>query len=631
MDFFALNLLNGIAFGAILFLIATGLTLTLGVMGIFNLAHGALYMVGGLVGWTIAIHQGWNFWLAVLAGAIAGGLLGLIMERGFFRYLQGMFNEQVLLTFGLLYILTNLCLWIWGAVPKASFTAPFLSGSFPIMGHMYPFSRIATIFIGIIIAIGLWWLIDKTRAGAVVRAGMDDKEMTTGLGINVGLVSTAVFTLGALLAGAAGVLGAHLFGVSLNLGLSVLLYSVIVVVIGGMGSIQGALLGSMVIGIADSFIKGLNPDLGYFSMYLIMIIILLVKPAGLLGRKQTQAIQPTSGKQIIRLTSLKYTGQSPWGQIIRFAPYIAGGIIFIILPPFLPTCIQSTLTKVIIFAIFAMSLDIIMGYTGLPSLGHAAFFGVAGYTVSILLVVHGIENFWLIALLGILMATLAAAIFGIIALRVSGIYFVLVTFALGMLLFSMALKWFWLTRGSDGLAVTAYPDLGLPWLTWNYTSFYFFVFLAFVICFFLMCRLVNSPFGQALQGIRENEPRMRSLGYNTWLYKYIAFIIAGFFAGVAGVLFPYYAKVMTPYSVDVTTSILAVLICIIGGLGTLWGSVVGAVVIILGEYFFSIFSPERWPLVLGAVFVITVMFLRGGIAPHLLKLWKRVSYGSAKG
>ena len=333
----------------------------------------------------------------------------------------------------------------------------------------------------------------------------------------------------------------------------------------------------------------------------------------------------------MRTTDLKHVRRLSLEQLIRFAPYIAAGLVFILLPLFIPTYLNSLITKILIFAIFAMSLDIIMGYTGLPSLGHAAFFGVAGYTVSILLVLHGVKDFWLIALLGILMAVIAAAILGLIALRVSGIYFLLVTFALGMLLFSMALKWFWLTRGTEGIPIVSYPDLGLPWLTWNYTTFYYFVFAFFIICFFLMYRLVKSPFGHALQGIRENEPRMRAMGYNTWLYKYIAFIIAGLFAGVAGVLFPYYARVMMPYSVGVNTSTLVMLICIIGGLGTLWGPVVGAVVVILIEYFSSIYIPARWPLVLGGVFVITVMFLRGGIAPHLLKLWKKVPYGSAKG
>jgi branched-chain amino acid transport system permease protein len=333
----------------------------------------------------------------------------------------------------------------------------------------------------------------------------------------------------------------------------------------------------------------------------------------------------------MRTINLKHIRQSPREKLIRYSPYIIAGIIFIILPPLFPTYIHSLLTKILIFAIFAMSLDIIMGYIGLPSLGHAAFFGVAGYTVSILLVMHGIENFWLIALLGILMAVLAAAILGIIALRVSGLYFLLVTFAIGMLIYSMALKWAWLTRGYEGIIVTAYPDLGFSWFTWNTTNYYYFVFIFFVICFLLMRRLVNSPFGHALQGIRENEPRMRALGYNTWLYKYIAFIIAGLFAGAAGALFPYYSKVMVPQAVGVTASTLVILMCIVGGVGTLWGPVIGAVVIILAEYFSSIYVPMRWPLVLGGVFVITVMFVRGGIAPHLQNLWNRVFYGSTKG
>ncbi|MBA7671539.1 hypothetical protein ES703_79698 [subsurface metagenome] len=200
-----------------------------------------------------------------------------------------------------------------------------------------------------------------------------------------------------------------------------------------------------------------------------------------------------------------------------------------------------------------------------------------------------------------------------------------------MLLVSIASKWYSMTNGTDGLAGLSRPDLGLSWLTWNSTNFYYFVFLFFVICFFLIRRVVNSPFGHALQGIRESEPRMRVLGYNTWLYKYIAFIFGGLFAGVAGVLFAYHNGIMAPFHLGVTVSTLAMLICIIGGLGTLWGPVIGALVIILVEYFSSIYIPERWPLILGGVFVIAVMFLRGGIAVHLSRLWKKVSYGSATG
>jgi len=289
------------------------------------------------------------------------------------------------------------------------------------------------------------------------------------------------------------------------------------------------------------------------------------------------------------------------------------------------------MTKVLIFALFAMSLDIIMGYTGLLSLGHAAYFGVGGYTVGILITKGGIDSFWIIAPCAILIAAITAAILGIIALRASGIYFLLVTFALSMLLNSIAIKWYSLTQGTDGFPGLLRPDLGLPWLHWSTTSFYFFVLLACIICFYLMYRFTKSPFGRALQGIREAEPRMRALGYNTWLYKYIAFIVAGAFAGIAGMFFAYHNGYVSPVNLGILYSGLVMLICIIGGLGTLWGPIIGALVIILVEYFSSIYVPERWPLILGGVFVLSVIFLRGGIGPHLFRIWKRVSYGSTKG
>jgi len=313
----------------------------------------------------------------------------------------------------------------------------------------------------------------------------------------------------------------------------------------------------------------------------------------------------------------------------RLGPYAIGGIIFVFIPFFLPMYVKSIMTKVLIFAVFAMSLDIIMGYTGLLSLGHAAFFGVGGYTVAILIKRLDISSFWVVAPVSIVMAAICAAILGIIALRVSGIYFLLVTFALSMLLVSLASKWKWI-NGTDGLAGIMRPDLGLSWFTWSSTSFYYFVFLLFVLFYYLMHRVVNSPFGCALKGIRESEHRMRALGYNTWLYKYLAFIIGGLFAGAAGVLFAYHSGVIHPRHLGISGSTLAMLICIIGGLGTLWGPIVGSLVVVLVEYFSSIIVPERWPMILGAVFVIGVMFLKGGIAPHLTRFWKKILYGSTK-
>ncbi len=285
MDIIVQNLLDGISFGTILFLLASGLSISLGLMGILNLAHGAIYMVGGYIGWLLAVRTGLNFWLAVLIAGLATGLLGLILERGFLRYLYKKRNEQVLLTFGLIYILTNASIWIWGAEPRAPFTAPLLSGSFRFLGWQYPTARITIIFIGLILVFGLWWMQEKTRLGAIVRAGMEDKETVTGLGINLGLVSSIVFFLASFLAGFAGVIGAQLLGVYPDLSLDVLLLALVVVVIGGMGNVYGTLLGSMIIGLIHSFGIALFPELAMFTIYLVMIIILLARPTGLLGRK----------------------------------------------------------------------------------------------------------------------------------------------------------------------------------------------------------------------------------------------------------------------------------------------------------------------------------------------------------
>lgn len=236
----------------------------------------------------------------------------------------------------------------------------------------------------------------------------------------------------------------------------------------------------------------------------------------------------------------------------------------------------------------------------------------------------GIRSLWLGGAAGILMATLVAAIFGFVALRASGVYFLLVTLVLGELVFSAAWKWKSITGGSDGLSPIGYPDLGLSWFTWSTTSFYYFVLLAFVICFFLIYQIIRSPFGYALRGIQESESRMRCLGYDTWTYKYIAFILAGLFAGVAGVLYAYFNKIVVPSDSGVDTSAIAMIMVILGGAGTLGGPLIGAMLVILLGHFASIFIPERWPLVVGAAFIISVMYARGGISTYLMKFWKSV-------
>ncbi|MBW2609477.1 MAG: branched-chain amino acid ABC transporter permease [Deltaproteobacteria bacterium] len=332
----------------------------------------------------------------------------------------------------------------------------------------------------------------------------------------------------------------------------------------------------------------------------------------------------------IALEPIKRSSQE---QLVRLLPYIFGLLLFTMFPLLVPTYLQTMITKVFVFAIFAMSLNLIWGYTGLTSLGHAAYFGIGGYVYAILVTRYGIESFWVSGPLSILATGLVAAAFGIVALRVTGVYFLLVTLALGRLVYYVAVKWRSMTQGSDGIIGIALPNLGLPGFTWNATYFCFFVLFVLIICYILLYLIVKSPFGYALQGVRDQEPRMRCLGYNTWLYKYIAFIIAGIFAGIAGMLFSQYLGVFHPDHTGVAMSTVVLLMVIIGGTRMFFGPIIGAIVIVLLEYFASLYMPARWPMLLGAVFVIAVMFLRGGIGIHLVRLWEKVinGYGSVKG
>ncbi len=315
------------------------------------------------------------------------------------------------------------------------------------------------------------------------------------------------------------------------------------------------------------------------------------------------------------------------GQLVRLSPFIVAGVILVILPAFLPVYVQTIWTKFLIFAIFATSFDLIYGHAGLLSLGHASFFGAGGYVVGLLLLHYEISSFWIGLPLGILVASAIAVVFGFISLRVSGMYFMLVTFALGQLLYSVAWNWLWLNSpGMQGIAGIARPDLGIPSFRWTPVAFYYFVLIIFVLCFYLVYRIMNSPFGYSLRGIRESQVRMESLGYNTWLHKYIVFIATGAFAGIAGVLFAYFNRLISPVHLAVGTSFLPMCMVIIGGTGTLLGPVIGAMVIVFVEYFSSLFTPERWPLILGGLFVAVIMYSRGGIIVYLSRVWKRIGY-----
>ena len=281
--------------------------------------------------------------------------------------------------------------------------------------------------------------------------------------------------------------------------------------------------------------------------------------------------------------------------------------------PFAGSYLIILLTHALIFAILAMSVDLLLGYTGLPSLGQAAYLGIGAYLTAILATQFqfGLDGtFWIVVLLGMLMGAATAAFFGLFAIRATGVYFLMITLALGMCVWGLAYRWNSVTGGDNGIVLPPRPKFGID-LSDDLTYFYL-VFAFFVVALLALSAIVRSPFGRSLVGIRENELRMRILGYNTWLHKYIAFVIAGAFGGIAGVLWAHSHGLVSPEDVILATSVDALLMVVLGGPGTLVGGAIGAsVVVFLREYLSTLVS--WWQYVLGIVYVLTILYLPGGL------------------
>jgi branched-chain amino acid transport system permease protein len=299
-------------------------------------------------------------------------------------------------------------------------------------------------------------------------------------------------------------------------------------------------------------------------------------------------------------------------------------IFLIMFPRFVSSYGLVLLTEVFIYAIFAMSLNLLLGYAGLPSLGHSAFFGVGGYTIAILVTKGGIGNFGLCLAVALLAAMILSLVFGFLAIRTSGIFFLMLTFALAQFVWAVIWSWRSLTSGDDGLPGIVRPNIGLHISMQSDINFYYFIVFFFALSMFLLYRICHSPFGYVLQGIRESETRMRVLGYDTWKYKYVGFILAGVFGGLAGVLKAYQDGFVGPLYASVFTSGMALLMCLTGGTRIFIGPAIGAAVIWMIRGIVSSYT-ENWSLVLGIIFIIVVMFARQGIAGYLLQLRKVIS------
>jgi branched-chain amino acid transport system permease protein len=304
---------------------------------------------------------------------------------------------------------------------------------------------------------------------------------------------------------------------------------------------------------------------------------------------------------------------------------VAALVAVALIVPHTNSFIMLLATRALAFSILAMSVDLLLGFTGLASLGQAAYLGIGAYLTAILATRYQIglgDDFWLVVALAMLGGAALAAFFGLLAIRASGVYFLMITLALGQCVWGLAYRWNSLTGGDNGINLSQRPKFfGIDFA--HEVTFFYLVFALFAASLLVMFTLVRSPFGRSLVGIRERELRMKILGYNTWLHKYLVFVIAGAFGGLAGVLWAHTAGIVSTDDVVLTTSVDALLMVVLGGAGTLVGGVIGAgVVFFVREYLSTLV--HWWQYVLGGIYVLVILYLPGGLMsiPLRIRQWR---------
>ncbi|MFD1342561.1 ABC transporter permease [Litorisediminicola beolgyonensis] len=605
MEFFIAQILTGLANASSLFLVACGLSLIFGVTRIVNFAHGSLYMLGAYIGYSLmqVLPGSIGFWGAILLAAVAVGLIGVAIEMLVLRPVYSAPELfQLVATFGVILVVQDLALIIWGPEDLLGPRAPGLRGVFRIMGEPIPKYDIVLLVITPFIALGLWYLITRTRFGVLVRAATQDREMVGALGVNQAWLFTGVFALGSALAGLGGALQLPKGGADLLMDFTILTPVFVVVVIGGMGSLPGAYLAAVIISVLNVFGVTYLPQSTLVLMFLVMIVVLMIRPYGLFGREEVagehgqvgepeRPIKPASG---------------------RVRAIVAAGLaVLAALPLYGSSFSQVLVTDILVFCLFAASLHFLLGIGGLVSFGHAAYYGGGAY-VAALLVTHAEAPMELAFLLAPLGAGLAALAIGWVCLRLTGVYFAMLTLAFAQLIWSLVYQWGDVTGGDDGL-VNIWPA---DWL--NDTTVYFYLALALSVGGIIALRHVaHSPFGYALRAARDSQRQAEAMGIDTQKVRLLAFGFAGFMGGLAGALFVFSKGSVFPNELEIAKSFDALIVVFLGGVKTLSGGVVGA------GFFKSVEEVllrfEYWRLVMGLLIIFVVIVAPEGIVGSLRK------------
>lgn len=610
ISFLTVQVLSALRQAAFLFLISSGLTLVFGVLNILNFAHGSLYMLGAYLvyGITLYLVGPSGFFVALLLAPLGVALIAALIEMAFLRriYIQEEIY-QLLLTFSLVLIIDDLAKITFGGEYKSIPKPDFLSGSFKLFGATVPTYTALVLLVAPVIALAMWYLLYRTKTGKVVRATSSDREMADALGINMTTLFTLVFAFGAMLAGLAGALAGPVRTVFPGLGTEVIIESFVVVVIGGLGSLLGAFVGSLLIGTLETVGILVFPEFEMGLIYLLMVLVLIVRPWGLFGRPlKIKALSEKNLSMEAQEISPVHFSLTP---VLRLLPFF----LLLLLPLFIGRYYQYLLSQIFIAALMAIAFNLLLGTTGLLSFGQAAFFGVGAYTVGLLATKTALGTLPVLAL-AIITSAVAAAAIGFFCIRLSGVHFAMLTLAFGQLLYTVAFKWYGVTGGDNGIQGIPVRPISLGLFQVNLGSpqaMYYFVLVVVAAAVAFLSRVRSSPFGATLKSIRENSQRAAFLGLNVKLYQWTTFVLAGACTGLAGGLYGLMERSISPEIIFWTKSAEPVLMTIIGGIYSFAGPAIGAAVyIFLNSYIVS--WTENWSLVLGLVLLTLVLTLPGG-------------------
>ena len=612
---FIVQLLNGLAAASSLFLVAAGLSLIFGVTRIVNFAHGSFYMVGVYIAYTLVDRLmgsmgAAGFWVSIPLAALAVGLIGALVEIVLLRRIyRAPELFQLLATFALVLVIRDAVLWFWGPEELLGPRAPGLTGSVEILGRQFPTYDLFLIAVGPVMLLLLWLLLTRTRWGTLVRAATQDREMVGALGVNQAWLFTAVFALGAMLAGLGGALQLPREPANLEMDLHTIGAAFVVVVVGGMGSIPGAFIAALLvaelkaiciwIGTVDVF--GVTIAFSKLTLvveFLVMAVVLVVRPWGLFGRRQAASRQLGRPEEPLRLAGKPY----------RMA-VAALGVVLLVLP--LLTKDQPyavvLLVDMLIAILFATSLHFIMGPAGMHSFGHAAYFGLGAYAAALLM--RSLSLPMEVALIGApLVAALGAVIVGWFSVRLSGVYLAMLTLAFSQIFWAIVYQWDDFTGGSNGVT-GVWPS---AWLA-DRTHYYYLALILVAVGVVLLRRFLFSPFGYAMRAGRDSPTRADAIGIDVKRIQWVAFVVAGLFAGLAGAIFAFSKGSVSPESLHVVKSIDGLVMVLLGGVQTLAGPVVGAASFTWLQDTVAR-STEYWRALLGAIILVLVLLFPQGIA-----------------